>query len=53
MNVGESRGARGSVVGGAKDGVRRRPKNRRAQIAATSAMAFGAAGYHGVSMEDI
>ncbi|UGT57896.1 TetR/AcrR family transcriptional regulator [Nocardia asteroides] len=52
MNVGESRGARGSVVG-AKDGVRRRPKNRRAQIAATSAMAFGAAGYHGVSMEDI
>ncbi|MGW5435060.1 TetR/AcrR family transcriptional regulator [Nocardia asteroides] len=53
MNVGESRGARGSVVGGTKDGVRRRPKNRRAQIAATSAMAFGAAGYHGVSMEDI
>ncbi len=33
--------------------MRRRPKNRRAQIAATSAMAFGAAGYHGVSMEDI
>ncbi|MGS2806900.1 TetR/AcrR family transcriptional regulator [Nocardia sp. MW-W600-9] len=53
MNVGESRGARGSVVGGTKDGVRRRPKNRRAQIAATSAVAFGAAGYHGVSMEDI
>ncbi|KAF0848825.1 TetR/AcrR family transcriptional regulator [Nocardia caishijiensis] len=49
MNGGESRGARGSVV----DGVRRRPKNRRAQIAATSAAAFGAAGYHGVSMEDI
>ncbi|MFE3546042.1 TetR/AcrR family transcriptional regulator [Nocardia sp. NPDC059177] len=54
MNVGESRGVRGSVVGGgAGEGVRRRPKNRRAQIAATSAMAFGAAGYHGVSMEDI
>ncbi|MFC4375712.1 TetR/AcrR family transcriptional regulator [Nocardia halotolerans] len=52
MNVGESRGARGSVVG-AEEGVRRRPKNRRAQIAATSATAFGAAGYHGVSMEDI
>ncbi|MCX4097874.1 TetR/AcrR family transcriptional regulator [Nocardia sp. alder85J] len=33
--------------------VRRRPKNRRAQIAATSAAAFGALGYHGVSMEDI
>ncbi|MBB5914553.1 AcrR family transcriptional regulator [Nocardia transvalensis] len=33
--------------------IRRRPKNRRAQIAATSAAAFGALGYHGVSMEDI
>ncbi|MFD4430182.1 TetR/AcrR family transcriptional regulator [Nocardia sp. NPDC058497] len=33
--------------------MRRRPKNRRAQIAASSAVAFGAAGYHGVSMEDI
>ncbi|QIS15930.1 TetR family transcriptional regulator [Nocardia arthritidis] len=33
--------------------VRRRPKNRRAQIAAASAAAFGALGYHGVSMEDI
>ncbi|MFC4125873.1 TetR/AcrR family transcriptional regulator [Nocardia rhizosphaerae] len=53
MSVGESRAARGSVVGGTKDGVRRRPKNRRAQIAAASASAFGAAGYHGVSMEDI
>ncbi|MFJ4652859.1 TetR/AcrR family transcriptional regulator [Nocardia sp. NPDC088792] len=33
--------------------IRRRPKNRRAQIAATSAAAFGSLGYHGVSMEDI
>ncbi|MEV6061644.1 TetR/AcrR family transcriptional regulator [Nocardia asteroides] len=33
--------------------VRRRPKNRRAQIAAEAAAAFGAHGYHGVSMEDI
>lgn len=49
MNVSESRGARG--VAGTE--VRRRPKNRRAQIAASSAVAFGAAGYHGVSMEDI
>ncbi|WP_345493453.1 TetR/AcrR family transcriptional regulator [Nocardia callitridis] len=33
--------------------VRRRPKNRRAQIAAASAAAFGSHGYHGVSMEGI
>ncbi|MEU2252684.1 TetR family transcriptional regulator [Nocardia xishanensis] len=33
--------------------IRRRPRNRRAQIAATSAEAFGALGYHGVSMEEI
>ncbi|MBB5915151.1 AcrR family transcriptional regulator [Nocardia transvalensis] len=33
--------------------VRRRPKNRRAQIAAVSAAAFGSLGYHGVSMDDI
>ncbi len=33
--------------------VRRRPKNRRAQIAAEAAAAFGSYGYHGVSMEDI
>src|SRR5690606_41590903 len=33
--------------------VRRRPKNRRAQIAAAAAAALGALGYHGVSMEDI
>lgn len=33
--------------------IRRRPKNRRAQIAAAAAAAFGSLGYHGVSMEDI
>ncbi|WP_328388568.1 TetR/AcrR family transcriptional regulator [Nocardia sp. NBC_00416] len=33
--------------------VRRRPKNRRAQIAAAAASAFGSQGYHSVSMEDI
>ncbi|WP_040838358.1 TetR/AcrR family transcriptional regulator [Nocardia brevicatena] len=33
--------------------IRRRPKNRRAQIAAAAANAFGTLGYHGVSMEDI
>ncbi|WP_369637159.1 TetR/AcrR family transcriptional regulator [Nocardia sp. JMUB6875] len=33
--------------------VRRRPKNRRAQIAAVSAAEFAALGYHRVSMEDI
>ncbi|MFD3505875.1 TetR/AcrR family transcriptional regulator [Nocardia sp. NPDC058666] len=49
MTVSETRGARG--VAGTE--VKRRPKNRRAQIAASSAVAFGAAGYHGVSMEDI
>ncbi|MGW4246558.1 TetR/AcrR family transcriptional regulator [Nocardia sp. NPDC004722] len=33
--------------------VRRRPKNRRAQIAAVSAAEFAALGYHRVSMDDI
>ncbi|MFD6356215.1 TetR/AcrR family transcriptional regulator [Nocardia tengchongensis] len=33
--------------------VRRRPKNRRAQIAAVSAAEFASLGYHRVSMEDI
>ncbi|WP_040798701.1 TetR/AcrR family transcriptional regulator [Nocardia higoensis] len=33
--------------------VRKRPRDRRAQIAAASAEAFGLLGYHGVSMEDI
>jgi AcrR family transcriptional regulator len=35
------------------DGVRRRPKNRKAQIARASAEAFSALGYYGVSMEAI
>ena len=34
-------------------GVRRRPKDRKAQIARASAEAFSALGYHGVSMEAI
>lgn len=33
--------------------VRRRPKDRKAQIARASADAFGSQGYHAVSMEDI
>ncbi|SUA42545.1 division inhibitor protein [Nocardia africana] len=33
--------------------IRRRPKNRRAQIASASAAAFGSLGYHGVSLDDI
>ncbi|WP_067886410.1 TetR/AcrR family transcriptional regulator [Nocardia vaccinii] len=55
-----SRGQRGtahsaevSKTGKPERVIRRRPKNRRAQIAATSAAAFGSLGYHGVSMEDI
>ena len=32
---------------------RRRPKDRKAQIARVSAEAFSELGYHGVSMEDI
>lgn len=35
------------------EGVRRRPKDRKAQIARASAEAFSALGYHGVSMETI
>ncbi|MEV0296700.1 TetR/AcrR family transcriptional regulator [Nocardia sp. NPDC050710] len=38
---------------GAPRVIRRRPRDRRAQIAAASAEAFGALGYYGVSMEDI
>ena len=34
-------------------GIRRRPKDRKAQIARTSAEAFSALGYHAVSMETI
>ena len=54
MTVDNRRTARKAVSGdSAPREVRRRPKNRRAQIAAASAAAFGALGYHGVSMEDI
>jgi len=35
------------------DGVRRRPKDRKAQIARASAEAFSSLGYYGVSMETI
>src|SRR3979411_1515221 len=35
------------------EGVRRRPKDRRAQIARASAGAFSGLGYYGVSMETI
>ena len=35
------------------DAVRRRPKDRKAQIAQASAEAFSALGYHGVSMDAI
>ncbi|WP_280493839.1 TetR/AcrR family transcriptional regulator [Nocardia asiatica] len=41
------------VEPGRQRAVRRRPRDRKAQIAATSAAAFGALGYHGVSMEEI
>ncbi|AMD53921.1 MULTISPECIES: TetR/AcrR family transcriptional regulator [Mycolicibacterium] len=41
-----------SVDSGA-NGVRRRPKDRKAQIARASAESFSALGYHGVSMEAI
>lgn len=36
-----------------ENGIRRRPKDRKAQIARASAEAFSALGYHGVSMEMI
>lgn len=41
-----------SIDSGA-NGVRRRPKDRKAQIARASAESFSALGYHGVSMEAI
>ena len=45
---------RGSVASTADDhGIRRRPKDRKAQIARASAEAFSALGYYGVSMEMI
>jgi AcrR family transcriptional regulator len=42
-----------SATTGAPDGLRRRPKDRKAQIARASAEAFSAQGYHAVSMETI
>jgi AcrR family transcriptional regulator len=42
-----------SATTGAPNGVRRRPKDRKAQIARASAEAFSAQGYHAVSMETI
>ncbi|MGQ4616685.1 TetR family transcriptional regulator [Nocardia sp. R7R-8] len=54
MSVDNRRTARRASGGdSAPREIRRRPKNRRAQIAAASAAAFGALGYHGVSMDDI
>lgn len=45
--------ARAGIPGGRAGGVRRRPKDRKAQIARASAVAFSAHGYHAVSMETI
>lgn len=48
-------GAMARTAGDDRDasGVRRRPKDRKAQIARASAEAFSELGYHGVSMETI
>jgi AcrR family transcriptional regulator len=43
----------GSRAGEEHPGIRRRPKDRKAQIARASAEAFSALGYHAVSMESI
>ncbi|WP_147138092.1 TetR/AcrR family transcriptional regulator [Nocardia ninae] len=53
MGAQEGRAADKASDGTAPRVVRRRPRDRRAQIAAASAEAFGSLGYHGVSMEDI
>ncbi|MGQ4601589.1 TetR family transcriptional regulator [Nocardia sp. R6R-6] len=54
MSVDNRRTARKASSGdSATREIQRRPKNRRAQIAAASAAAFGALGYHGASMDDI
>lgn len=42
-----------SISDGKTAGVRRRPKNRKAQIAAVAAEAFSERGYHGVSIDEI
>ncbi|MEV6072365.1 TetR/AcrR family transcriptional regulator [Nocardia sp. NPDC052001] len=54
MSAGANRKDHGAAAAsGQPRPVRRRPKNRRAMIAATSAEAFSTLGYHGVSMEEI
>lgn len=50
MSTGAKAGNSGGTSGRP---TRRRPRNRRAQIAAASAEAFSALGYHGVSMDEI
>ncbi|WP_227983557.1 TetR/AcrR family transcriptional regulator [Nocardia spumae] len=50
---GRAKAAGPSTTHDAQRVIRRRPKNRRAQIASESAAAFGSLGYHGVSMEEI
>lgn len=45
--------ARTSPPAGSAPPVRKRPKNRKAQIATVAAEAFSERGYHGVSIEDI
>nr|WP_067660659.1 TetR/AcrR family transcriptional regulator [Nocardia harenae] len=52
MAAGNRRSARADEAPGNRP-VRRRPADRRAQIANVSAEAFGTHGYHGVSMEEI
>ncbi|MFG1789872.1 TetR/AcrR family transcriptional regulator [Nocardia sp. NPDC049149] len=53
MGAQDRRTANKATDGTAPRVIRRRPRDRRAQIAAVSAEAFGSLGYHGVSMEDI
>ncbi|MFI6214800.1 TetR/AcrR family transcriptional regulator [Nocardia brasiliensis] len=53
MGAQERRAADKAADGTPTRAIRRRPRDRRAQIAAVSAEAFGSLGYHGVSMEDI
>jgi len=57
MVIAMARGAREERIGLGRPihdgGIRRRPKDRKAQIARASAEAFSALGYHAVSMEAI
>ncbi len=50
---GEVMSAASVSPGAAADGIRRRPKDRKAQIARAAAESFSAQGYHAVSMETI